>query len=135
MGKQPVEILLQVTAAILLESDKVLIARRPAGDRLAGKWEFPGGKIEAGETPQMCLKREMKEEFGIDVAVGEFFGESHCTAAQGPVVLLAYRCAWQGGSIVLTAHSTYRWVRVPELARYDFAPADVPFAVQLMAGE
>lgn len=135
MKNQPADAPLRVAAAILLVGDNVLIARRPADDRLAGKWEFPGGKIEAGETPQMCLRREMREEFGIDVTAGDFFGASRYAGEPGAVLLLAYRCTWQGGTIALTAHSAYRWVPVPELARYDFAPADVPFAVQLMAGE
>ena len=66
----------QVAAAILEKDGKILIARRRADDRQAGKWEFPGGTVEADETPPDCLKREMQEEFGITVAVGRFFGES-----------------------------------------------------------
>ena len=65
-----------MTAAILVHNDRILIAQRRDPDNLAGKWEFPGGKIEHNETPQQCLIREMKEEFDIDVVIGEFFDES-----------------------------------------------------------
>ena len=61
-----------VTCAIIEKDSKTLIARRAADQKLAGKWEFPGGKIEQGETPEECLKRELEEEFGIQVEVGEF---------------------------------------------------------------
>jgi 8-oxo-dGTP diphosphatase len=66
----------KVTAAILINDDKLLIAQRKSKDKLHDKWEFPSGKVDSDETPEECLKREMKEEFGIDVSVGEFLGES-----------------------------------------------------------
>jgi 8-oxo-dGTP diphosphatase len=61
-----------VTAAIVEKDGKILVARRKADDRQAGKWEFPGGTLESDETPQECLQREMQEEFGIRVSVGQF---------------------------------------------------------------
>ncbi len=63
---------IKVTAAILINDDKLLIAQRKPEDKLPNKWEFPGGKVENGETPEVCLKREMKEEFGIYVSVVNF---------------------------------------------------------------
>ena len=65
----------RVTAAILIKDGNILIAKRKSSDKLADKWEFPGGKIEKNETPEQCLIREIKEEFGIDVKVGEYLGE------------------------------------------------------------
>jgi len=66
--------IVKVTAAILVKDNKLIIAKRGPDDRLANKWEFPGGKIEINETPEKCLKREMKEEFDIDVSIGEYLG-------------------------------------------------------------
>jgi len=92
-----------------MKNDKVLIARRRADDKQAGKWEFPGGKIEGNETPQECLRREMREEFGIDVAVGKFFGESSYDYESESIQLLAYYTVWKGGEFSLNAHADYRW--------------------------
>ncbi len=66
----------RVTAAIIVKKNHIFLAQRPAGDPLAGKWEFPGGSIEPGETPEQCLTRELCEEFGIRATVGRFFCES-----------------------------------------------------------
>ena len=65
-----------VTCAIIEKEGKILIARRALDQQLAGKWEFPGGKVEDGESPEECLKRELEEEFGIQVEVGEFITPS-----------------------------------------------------------
>jgi len=64
--------MIEVTAAIIEDGDKFLIARRAKGKNLAGYWEFPGGKIEAGETAEACLSRELNEEFQINVSVNNF---------------------------------------------------------------
>ena len=68
--------MIEVTAAILEDGNKIMIARRGKGKHLAGFWEFPGGKIEQDETPEICLIRELKEEFEIDVSIGSYIGES-----------------------------------------------------------
>ncbi|EAX47152.1 NUDIX hydrolase [Thermosinus carboxydivorans Nor1] len=65
----------EVTAAIIINDGKVLIAQRAENQKLAGKWEFPGGKIESGETPEECLIREINEELGINIEVNDFFGK------------------------------------------------------------
>lgn len=117
-----------VTAAILFKEGRVLIARRRSTDKLAGKWEFPGGTIEEGETPEACLKREMKEEFDIDVSVGNCFGESIYHYPHGAVRLLAYAVQWREGQLSMKAHDAYRWVPPHHLSRYDLAPADIPLA-------
>jgi len=66
----------EVVAAIIANDGRVLIARRDANQNLAGKWEFPGGKLEPGETPKQCLEREIKEELGIVIAVDGFLGKT-----------------------------------------------------------
>ncbi len=120
-----------VTAAIIEKDGKILIARRKADDRQAGKWEFPGGTLEAGETPQDCLQREMQEEFGIGVAVGSYFGESVHHYDHGAIRLMAYWANWETGKMVLNDHEDVRWVSLEQLADYDFAPADIPLVKML----
>lgn len=127
--------MIKVTAAILIKDDKLLIAKRKPNDKLANKWEFPGGKIEDGETPEQCLKREMKEEFDINVSVDEYLGSSIYQYSHVSIKLLAYRTHWEGGTISLKAHDEFRWVSVKQLQEYDFAPADIPFIKKLRSGE
>jgi 8-oxo-dGTP diphosphatase len=123
-----------VTAAILAKNGRILIARRPASSRLANKWEFPGGKIEAGETPEACLARELKEELDIEVSIGAFLGESVYHYRHGSIRLLAYQTYWDTGEIDPKDHDEIRWVAVAELDCYEFAPADVPFVQRLQDG-
>lgn len=124
-----------VTAGIMAEKGSVLIAKRRAGFRLAHKWEFPGGKIDHGETPEQCLQREMEEEFGIAVSVGEFLGESIHQYDHGGIRLLVYRIYWEGGEMELRDHDEYRWVLPSELGEYEFTAADLPFVERLRRGE
>lgn len=120
-----------VAAAIIISHGKVLIAQRAQGLRLAGKWEFPGGKVEPGETPEECLKREIREELGIEIAVDGFFGESVYHYDIGPIRLLAYKASWTGGDLRLTEHEQIKWVKPEKLDDYDFSPADLPFIEKL----
>ena len=122
-----------VTAAILVKDGKILIARRKADDRQAGKWEFPGGTVEADETPQVCLQREMQEELGITVVVGRFLGESIYHYDHGAIRLMAYQALWESGKIALNDHADYRWVSPGQLAEYDFSSADIPFVKKITA--
>lgn len=121
----------EVTAAIIVKDNQVLIAQRAPGENLAGKWEFPGGKIELGETPQECLKREIKEELDVDVVVLDFFAESIYVYHSGTIRLMAYWCKWISGEFELKVHSRIVWVNRHELALYDFAPADIPLVERL----
>lgn len=120
-----------VTAAILIQDSKVLIGQRKIGKQMGGLWEFPGGKLEEGETPQECLAREMQEEFGIEVNVGEFFEESVYHYETGTIRLLAYRVQWQSGDMNPTDHQDFRWVSFEDLSTYAFVPADKPFVAKL----
>ena len=105
-----------VTAAVLEKDGRILIARRKHGDRLADKWEFPGGKLEEGETPEACLRRELQEELGIDVVVGGFVGRSLHAYPHVEIDLLAYRATHVSGDFELYDHEEIRWVH----------PADLP---------
>ena len=123
--------MIRVTAAILMKDERVLIARRRDDDSQGGKWEFPGGKIELSETPHQCLMREMKEEFGIDVSVGELFGKSTCHYESGMIQLLAYHAVWTGGTFSMNAHADYRWVPLEQLQDFEFAQADINIVKKL----
>lgn len=121
-----------VTAAILERDGCVLLAQRPASDPLAMLWEFPGGTVEEGETPEDCLKREMEEELGIRVDVVAFFGENRHRYDLGEIRLKAYRVRWLSGRIRPVVHAAIRWVPFAELPRYEMAPADRPFVARLL---
>jgi len=112
-----------------------LIARRPATDRLANKWEFPGGKVEEGESPEACLARELNEELGIEVRIGSFLGESCYHYEHISIRLLAYRVCWIAGDLHPRVHDEIRWVSLDQLDHHEFAPADIPFVEKLMNGE
>jgi 8-oxo-dGTP diphosphatase len=83
--------MINVTAAIIQRNNRILIAKRSSTSSLPNKWEFPGGKVESGETPEECLKRELWEEFEINVSIGAIFGESVYRYQYGSIKLLAYR--------------------------------------------
>ena len=121
----------EVTAAIIIDKNKILIAQRGANEKLAGKWEFPGGKIELGETPQECLKREIKEELEVDIAVGNYLGESIYTYPNGEIKLIAYFATILEGDIKLSVHDKVEWITISQIDKYDFAPADIPFIEKL----
>jgi 8-oxo-dGTP diphosphatase len=114
----------RVTAAIIEENGKVFVARRREGKHLAGKWEFPGGKIEPGETPEGSLTRELAEELRLRVEVGE----PVCSVLfeNGPISLelLAFRVRRMSGEPVLQEHDEARWVEPSELLSYDLAESD-----------
>lgn len=120
-----------VVAAAVVKGDRVLAVRRAPGQKLEGKWEFPGGKVEAGETDRAALKREMQEELGILGEAGDFIGESEFEYAFGRISLKLYLFHWQSGEISLTVHDRMDWVTASDLAGVDFAPADVPLAESL----
>lgn len=116
---------IKVTAAIIIKGNRIFIAQRNQEDELAGKWEFPGGKIEAYESPQKCLKRELFEEFGIDTEVKEYLGESIFDYGNKLIHLSGYFVNHLSGDINLQVHQNYKWIKVQELDKIDWAPADV----------
>ncbi len=120
-----------VSAAIIKREDKVLIAQRNRHKSQAFKWEFPGGKIEANETVQESLERELMEELSIRIAVREFFAESIYNYDSGEIKLIAYFADYVEGEISLMEHEAVEWVTIGELKNYDFAPADIPFISKL----
>lgn len=125
--------MVSVTAAILVHEGRILIARRPSGDRLAGFWEFPGGKLEVGETPRDCLKRELYEEFGIQTRIGPFFDQTEYHYDHLAVRLLVFQAEIETGALEPAVHDAVRWVTPDQMRRYRFAPADRPIVANLQA--
>jgi 8-oxo-dGTP diphosphatase len=93
---------------------------------LAGKWEFPGGKVEPGESPTVALAREIAEELGLEINVGQHLGTGTATVGTRLVVLDVYAATITGGSISLREHAQIAWATADELPNFDWAEADVP---------
>lgn len=115
---------MKVTAGIIEKDGKVLIARRRPGKHMGGKWEFPGGKIEPGETPQQSLARELQEELAVDADIGMFLCRASWEGDGISLELLVYRVERILGEPVLREHQEFRWVVPAELGRFDLADSD-----------
>lgn len=127
--------MIQVAAAIIKNGQGLLlIARRKPGKSQGGLWEFPGGKLEEGESPEACLRRELMEEMGIEIAVDRLFGVNDHYYGDLHIHLIAYEARFAAGDITLIDHDRYDWVRKEQLAGYSFAPADIKFVHMLMQG-
>ncbi len=123
---------INVTGAVLTDGDKVLAAQRGPDKALPGFWEFPGGKIEAGETPEASLARELEEELLCHAAVGEHITTTEYEYDFGIVILSTYFCTLLEGTPQLTEHEEIRWVPATDLHTLNWAPADIP-AVKIIA--
>ncbi|MCB2112800.1 MAG: (deoxy)nucleoside triphosphate pyrophosphohydrolase [Parvularculaceae bacterium] len=126
--------LLIVAAGALIDGDgRVLIARRPAGKEMAGLWEFPGGKLDEGETPEGALVRELKEELGIDVEASCLAPIAFSSINSGDFHLLMplFACRkWKGVARPIEADAL-AWVKPAAFHDYEMPPADRPLAAQL----
>ena len=126
--------LLLVAAVALVDADgRVLIARRPEGKPMAGLWEFPGGKVAQGETPEAALIRECEEELGIDVTsrcLAPFTFASH-RYETFHLLMPLYLCRVWEGIATPREGQALKWVRPSRLAEYDMPPADAPLAAML----
>ncbi|URZ15069.1 (deoxy)nucleoside triphosphate pyrophosphohydrolase [Clostridium felsineum] len=126
--------MLDIVAAILTnENDEILITKIAEGKNNGGCFEFPGGKIENGETRREALAREVKEELDIDIKVGEYFGESVYNDGGLGIKLNAFKGKIVGGDIKLSVHDEYKWVKKDELKDFKFLPADEKIVEELIA--
>jgi 8-oxo-dGTP diphosphatase len=108
-------------AGIAVEEGKIFIAKRSGGGSLGGKWEFPGGKAEDGETDEEALVREYDEEFGVPIRVGDFLGRSGFEHSGVRRILSAYRISFIVRQFILHDHTEWSWVSFDELGSFDFA--------------
>jgi 8-oxo-dGTP diphosphatase len=124
---------LLVVAAIIERDGLILCARRGPGRALPGLWEFPGGKVEAGEGEREALVREIREELGVSIEVGEFVTEVDHDYGDFSLKLRAYRAAIRGGEAKATEHEELRWLPAGRLGELDWAAADLPVVAALRA--
>ena len=122
---------IKVTAAIIEKDGHILIGRRKAG-RFADMWEFPGGKVEGAETPEECLKRELREELDVEAEIGEFFLSNKHAYSHIAIELLVYKAKIVGGEFCLRDHKEIRWVPAENLHSYAFPAADLPIIDKLI---
>ncbi|MBQ7104309.1 MAG: (deoxy)nucleoside triphosphate pyrophosphohydrolase [Bacilli bacterium] len=118
---------IKVVAALIETNDKVLIAQRLKG-HLAGKWEFPGGKVEEGELEEKAIVREIYEEFNISVKCDYFVCNNVVVDNEKEIDLRLYHCTYLSGEVVLQDHSSYVFVDKKLLLSYDLAEADIELA-------
>ena len=119
----------EVMGAVFYRDGRILVMRRAPFLSWAGWWEFPGGKLEKGESNEACLARELREELGIEAQIGEFLTENSHGYDFGTVHLSVYRVASWTGDISLCVHDDMRWVPLKELADFpNLLPADIPVA-------
>lgn len=117
---------IHVTCAIIERDGLVLAAQRSAMMSLPLKWEFPGGKIDLGESPEECLRREIAEEMNILVAIGNSLPPSTHNYPAFSITLYPFVCSIESGQIALTEHSAITWLMPEQLREIDWAEADIP---------
>lgn len=117
---------INVVGAVIVRDNEILCAQRGEGGSLAGMWEFPGGKIEAGETPQSALQREIDEELKCQVEVGDHVETTAHEYDFGVVTLTTFYCDLIAGDPELTEHAAVVWLAPHELETLEWAPADIP---------
>ncbi|OQX10584.1 MAG: NUDIX hydrolase [Desulfobulbaceae bacterium A2] len=125
---------LQVTCAFIERSGLVLAARRGPAMAMAGKWEFPGGKIEAGETATDCLRRELMEELAINARIGPALTpHTHHYSGRLTVTLHPFLCTIEAGEPLAHEHDRLLWLPPAELSALDWAAADLPVLAEYLA--
>jgi A/G-specific adenine glycosylase len=117
----------EIVVAAIRKSGRYLLGKRPSGGLLGGLWEFPGGKVQPGETHQRALKRELKEELGITVRVGGLIASVNHAYSHFKVTLNVYRCEHVSGTPEPKTHTELKWVLPSQFARYAFPKANHKF--------
>lgn len=122
----------KVVCGIIFKDNRVLICRRKADKSLGGYWEFPGGKLEDGETEEECLKRELAEELGLEVTVEHHFMTNTHKYNTTIIELISFICTTSQTPIKLIDHDNIEWVPTDTLLTWHVAPADIPIAKKLI---
>ncbi len=123
-----------VTAAVVRHAGNILLTRRGPGGKHEGLWEFPGGKLEDGESLEECLEREILEELGVKAKAGRVLCTSQFTYDHGSIKLIAIDTDIEASSFTLRDHDQFEWVPPERLLEYQLLPADIPIAEYLRDG-
>ncbi len=125
--------MINVTCAIILKGNKVLVTQRSEKMKLPLKWEFPGGKLESNETEQECIIREIKEELNINI---EIIGKLSCCIfdyGSFNINLIPFISNYISGEIVLSEHKDFKWMKKSDLSSLDWAEADLPILKEFLS--
>jgi A/G-specific adenine glycosylase len=128
----------RIAVGVVVRNGQLLITRRKPEGLLGGLWEFPGGRIEAGETPEAACIREIKEEVGLTIAVDRLLTQVRHAYTHFKIVMDVYLCRYLSGKIRLNGPVDYRWVTVQELDRYPFPGANhkfIPLLIKRFGGK
>lgn len=124
---------ISVSCAIIIHLNKVMVAKRSASMSQPGMWEFPGGKLEEGESPEESLIREIKEELGMEISVDRQLAISRYVYSEEKIVeLIPFLCTWKSGNIQVLEHEEVDWLEIEELRDLNWAPADIPVYNELL---
>ena len=126
---------IEVSAGLVFRANKLLITQRHADAHLGGLWEFPGGKREPGETFELCLVRELREELGVEVVVGELFDTVTHAYPERTVLLKFFLCKLPTGEPQAIDCAAIKWVNRDELIKYDFPAADAGLLERLLTND
>lgn len=121
---------IEVVAALIRDGDKIFATQRGYGE-YKDFWEFPGGKIEPGETPEAALKREIKEELATEIDVNEYVGTVDYDYPDFHITLLLYLCSMVSGNLELLEHESAKWLLASELDTVSWLPADLEIIPKL----
>jgi len=127
--------MVQVAAAIIYRDGRILICRRKEGGSCAFLWEFPGGKLEPGETMEQCVIRECKEELEINIGIKSVFASTIHRYSDRKIAFTFFNAEYERGEIKLRVHEDYKWVLPSELGQFTFCPADEDVVKSLGQGD
>lgn len=125
--------MIHVTCAVIEHDHKILICQRSATMTLPLKWEFPGGKIEEGESKEECLKREIREELGLTIEVGQALPSVTHHYPTFSITLYPFLCSIESGILTPLEHAQVLWVDLKTLESFDWAQADIPIVQKLLS--